>query len=369
MIRHTIHNSYLYSINFFPPKNSGAEMGKPTIAILSYQLWKHPRALKLAHTLAKYGYRVKVWGSRTPVVKGPRIIRNMLNYFIAFFEVASIKSDMYWVENVPDTVYLSLPFLGRKYVYDRRSPWAREVSIEFNASRFILRIIESIERYMMKKALCIVVASTPMKHEYEFGSSVYVVPNYPEKSFIREVKTTIREKLGIPPSTKVFGFVGKLTRIEGADLLVDVAAKLSDIENAELWIIGDGPLGGTIKKISEKFNNVRWFGWINRKDLPPYIASLDYGLVPRHKNPYKVFYNHEGIAKIGEYFAYGKPVIASGIAPSPYYMVVEPEEFAGTVARVARGELEPPKPPRSLLWETLSEAAVKEVVEKCLHKT
>jgi len=343
-------------------------MSKPTITILSYHLWRHTRALKLAYTLAKYGYNVKVWGSRTPINKGPRIIRNILNYLIAFFEVASIKSNIYWVENIPDIVYLSLPLLGRKYVYDRRSPWAREVSIEFNMPHPLLKVIESIERYMMKKALTTIVVSTPMKYEYERYNNVYVIPNYPEKSFVKEVKVTMREKLDIPSNIKIFGFIGKLSRMEGADLLAEVAMKLSDIENVELWIIGDGPLRNMVKRVSEKFDNIKWFGWIDRRNLPPYIASLDYGLVPRHKNPYGIFYNHEGIAKIGEYFAYGKPVIASGIAPSPYYIVVDPEEFADTVVKVAKGKLEPPKPPRNLLWETASEATVKTVIEECLNK-
>ena len=343
-------------------------MFKPTITVLSYHLWRHPRALKIARILAKHGYRVKVWGARAPINRGPRIIRGILNYLLAFLEVTNIKTDIYWVENVPDIIYLPLPLLGRKYVYDRRSPWAKQIPIEFNMLRPLLKIIESIERYMMKNALSTVVVSTPMKYEYEHGSNVHIIPNYPEKSFVREVKVTVREKLDIPSNTKIFGFIGKLSRMEGTDLLVEVAVKLSNIENVELWIIGDGPLRNMVKRISERFSNIRWFGWIDRKNLPSYIASLDYGLVPRHKNPYKVFYNHEGITKIGEYFAYGKPVLASGIAPSPYYMVVDPEEYADTVVKVAKGELEPPKPPRNLFWETFSEATVKAVVEECLDK-
>ncbi len=338
-------------------------MARPTIAVLSYHFWRHPRALKIARSLARRGYRVKVWGSRAPFSRGPRILRGVLNYLLALFEVASLKADIYWVENVPDVIYLPLPLLRRRYIYDRRSPWAKQIPVEINVPRLVVKAADAVERYMAKKAIHIVVVSTPMKLEYSFNKPISVIPNYPERNFARKVETTIREKLGIPPTTKIFGFVGKLSRMEGTDLLVDVAAKLAETENSELWIIGDGPLRKIAEMLAKNYDNVRWFGWVERKSLPPYIASLDYGLVPRHRHPYKVFYNHEGIHKIGEYLAYGKPVIASGIAPSPYYITVEPEEFAETVAKVAKDELKPPTPPRNLYWETVSEPELIRTIE------
>lgn len=342
-------------------------MAKPTIAVLSYRLQRHPRAIKIAHSLARCGYRVKVWGSRAPFTSGPRVLRGMLNYLLALLEVACLKADIYWVENVPDIIYLPLPLLRRLYVYDRRSPWSKQMLLEIHLPRPVLKVIEAIERYMAKKAAHIVVASTPMKFEFDYSKPVTVVPNYPEKSFVRRVEVTVREELGVSRDTKIFGFIGKLSRVEGADLLVDVAARLAETGNSELWIIGDGPLRRVAKMLVEEYGNVRWFGWVERRDLPPYIASLDYGLVPRHKNPYNVFYNHEGIHKIAEYLAYGKPVIASGIAPSPYYITVEPEELAETVAKVARGELNP-RPSKTLYWETAVERKIANIVEMVMRR-
>ena len=336
-------------------------MGKPTIAVLSYHFWKHPRAIKIAQTLTKQGYRVKVWGFEPVFKRGPRVFRGVLNYLLAMLRVARLDADIYWVENIPDIIYLPLPLTGKRYIYDRRSPWAKEISLELSVPKPISKIAEIVERYMVAKATRIAVVSTPMKLEYNYEKPVTVVPNYPEKRFVEEPTITVREELRVPSRTKIFGFIGKLSKVEGTDLLVDVANKLEEIPGTELWIIGDGPLRELAKALAKK-PNVRWFGWIDRKKLPPYIASFDYGLVPRHRHVYRIFYNHEGIQKIGEYFAYGKPVIASGIAPSPYYLVVEPEEFAETVAKVARGELKPPPPPKNLYWETVSEHKIQQIV-------
>ena len=55
-------------------------------------------------------------------------------------------------------------------------------------------------------------------------------------------------------------------------------------------------------------------------------------------------------------------MIACGIAPSPYYLVTEPDNYAETIARVAKGEIEPPKPPHNLTWEKYCEKAIIDVV-------
>lgn len=334
------------------------------MAILSYEIWRHPRALKIAYTLVKHGYRVKLWGARKPVKYGPRFFSAIMNYLLSILEVSSIKADLYWIENIPDIAYISIPLLGKKYVYDRRSPWAKEVQLEFGL-RILPKFIEIIERYMIKKAKYITVVSTPMLYEYEYTKPVTVIPNYPEENFIRKPSRNLRKELGIADSTKIFIFIGKLSRVEGIDLLVEAASRLRNID-AELWIVGDGPARNIVERLVKEQDNVRWFGWIERKFLADYISASNYGLIPRHRTPFSIFYNHEGVMKIGEYFAYGKPVIACGIAPSPYYLVVEPKDFANTVLRVAKGEIKPPSPPSNLLWELYSEKRLLKVIEYIL---
>ncbi len=333
--------------------------------MLSYELEKHPRAIKIAKTLAKHGYRVKLWSARKPFTRGPRILRVIMNYLLAFLEVLNVRADIYWVENIPDVVYLSLPIMRRRYIYDRRSPWTREIEIEFGSKmkRFV-KVFEMVERFLMSRALAISVVSRAMKYEYSFDKPIAVVPNYPEKSFLMNPEENLRQKLGIPENRKIFLYVGKLSIVEGIDILRDAGEKVCNDDSVEIWIVGDGPDRKVIENIIKECNNVRWFGWVPRREIGKYIASADYGLVPRHRTRYRVFYNHEGIQKIGEYFAYGKPVITCGIAPSPFYLNVEPEEFGEAIIKVAKGMLKPPDPPTNLYWESVSEPRLLDLLKQ-----
>ncbi|MEB3798719.1 MAG: glycosyltransferase [Desulfurococcales archaeon] len=333
-------------------------MSKPmniTVVVMSYQAWKHPRAIKIARTLARSGYKVKMWGTRKPFQKGPRIMRGLLNYIFAMIETLTVKGDIYWVENVPDIIYITLPLLHRKYVYDRRSPWAKQLTVEIGLPYKVGRILELVERYLIAKSIAVAVASTPMKYEFKYDASkpLVVIPNYPEKSFYKPNVKPMRETLGIPGTTKIFGFIGKLSKMEGVDLLKDVPRALEGTDS-ELWIIGDGPLSGLVKRMAEKYSNVRWFGWIDRRELPKYLASLNYGLVPRHRNPFHIFYNHEGIHKIGEYLAYKIPVITCGIADSPYYYNTDPALFTDVISKIARDEIRLERPIAGLYWEQIA---------------
>ena len=339
---------------------------KPSIAILSYEAWRHPRALKIARSLMRHGYHVKLWGARKPFKHGPRILRSLMNYLLSIIEVSLLNADLYWIENIPDIIYMTIPFLGKKYIYDRRSPWAKEVQLEFG-SKILYRFIELIERLMIKKAVYVTVASTPLLHEYRYNKPIAVIPNYPEINFKREPSKDLRKELGITNTTKIFTYVGKLSKIEGVDLLLKAANKVRETDS-ELWIVGDGPARNLVKKLSEEQHNVRWFGWVSREFLGDFLAASNYGLVPRHKTKHSVFYNFEGIQKIGEYFIYGKPVIASGIAPSPYYLVVEPEDFPSVLAKVAKGEITPPNPPEGFTWELHSEKIVLTVIREVCEK-
>lgn len=341
---------------------------KATIAIFSYEIWKHPRALKIAKTLVKHGFKVKLWGSRKPLRKGPRVIRGILNYIFAIFEVFTIRATIYWIENVPDIIYLPLFFLKKNIVYDRRSPWAKQVLLE-TKNVLLYKVAEVIERYALKKAEKVVVVSTPMKYEYEKTKEAEVIPNFPEKIFKKKNTEDVRSKLGIGKDVKVFIYIGKLSVTEGAPLLAKAIKRLCNKHSvAEIWIVGDGPARNIIINVSRNCSNIRVFGWVKRSKVIDYIASSNYGLVPRFKNFLSVFYNHEGIHKIGEYLVYGKPVIACGLAPSKYYLNVDPEEFDKTIEKVALEKLKVEAQKRFPLWEEVSENKILKVVNELLEK-
>lgn len=331
------------------------------IFVLSLEIWRHPRSIKIAKTLVRSGYKVKLWGIRKRFNKGPRLIRALLNYALALVEIAIIKADLYWVENVPDIIYIPLAIFRRKYVYDRRSPWYYSVKREIGGS-FLPLIAKIFETVLMSKASYIVCASTSLAMEVEgLGKPVEVIPNYPEKKFSEYATRDVRKELGIPSQRKVLLYVGKLSRTEGVDLLVDVAGVIKDLD-AELWIVGDGPLRTLVKRlVEESSGKVRWFGWVERREVPNYIIASDICIVPRHKTCYSIYYSHEGIHKISECLLLGKPVVACGISPSKYYLLSEPETFPKVIREVMLGNIKPPEPPK-LTWEDFCEEKVLRII-------
>ncbi len=335
-----------------------------TIAVFSYELWRHPRAIKIAKTLTKQGFKIKLWGSRKPIKKGPRLIRGFLNYIFAMFEVMAIKANILWIENVPDIIFLFLFLLkgDKKIIYDRRSPWAKEVKAEFK-SNILYKISEVVERYIIKKASKIVVASSPMRLEYPSLKDAVVIPNFPEKTF---TKNDNKENIESIEGKKIFLYVGKISIVEGAAILIDVAKKLCNRYNnvAELWIVGDGPVGTFVNSIAKKCRNIKFFGWVKREYVPRYIKLADYGLVPRNKNMLSVFFNHEGIHKIGEYISYKKPVMACGVAPSPYYLNVNPSDCSKVIEELIKGNVKVKEPPNIPSWEEYSEKKVAEIINE-----
>jgi len=339
------------------------KFNKPTVVVASLEFHRHPRAQKILKTLAEGGFNVEAWAARDVKIRF-RLLRALIRYFTAMCSLVLKNADIFWIENVPDIVYLPLLLKKSKYVYDRRSPWALEIKSEFKNEIF-KKIAEVIERALMKRASALVAVSKGLACEVSpYDKLVEVIPNYPESSMSNLIVRDLRTEFNISPSTKILIYLGKLSYIEGADLLPKIA-KVLEKEDAELWILGDGPLADIIRKTSEKYVNTRWFGWVPHREVPNYIMASDIGIVPRHKNRYKIMYSYEGIHKISEYFLFGKPVIASEIAPSRYYLVVKEEELPNAVVRAVRNDLILPKPPR-LTWERYCRSKVLDVVEKVL---
>lgn len=335
------------------------------IAILSLYVWKDFRAQKIARSLARYGFKVKLWGLRKRVSRGPRYLRALLNYLLAMVEISLIDADVYWIENVPDIIYLPLLFLGRKYIYDRRSSWYSHIMISFN-NRILSKVAEIIERSLMKRAVIITTDATGLAKEVEpFKKNVYVIPNYPEEEFVRHVSRNLREELKIPKDRKIFLYLATLNKVEGADLLPVIARYIKKL-NAELWIVGNGPLRNLVKKLTQINNKVRWFGWVPREEVPNYIYSSDICLVLLHKTRAYVFHCHEDINKIGEYLIFGKPVIATGLYPSKYYLTVDLKDLKETLEKAANNEIIFPKLPK-LTWEKYSEPIIAEAATKAFE--
>jgi len=339
--------------------------GQPTIVYLHRNPDLHPRTLKIKFTVERNGFKFIVFRPKFKVDLKSRLLSSLINYSVFFLQSLFVRGDILWIANCPDTVGLGPWLTGRKYIYDYRSPWSKDVEIEFGKG-ILSKLAGMIERKVRSRATAVVVVSSQMIKEAEYlGKPVFLVPNYPLRSFVpSKSKESVRCLAGCNLDSKVVLFVGKLSRVEGADKLEKIAEGLVSLTDTKLWIVGDGPLRSDIEKLAGRYpRTVNFFGWIDYKDVPNYIAAADVCIVPTHKTPLREYYNEQGVQKIGEYIALGKPVVACNIAKSGSYILVSEDSLLDGIKKalggnIRRGEVR--------FWESGSEPNLLEAINTIL---
>lgn len=90
-------------------------------------------------------------------------------------------------------------------------------------------------------------------------------------------RVAARDRLGIPPGTRVVATVGRLTAIKRHDLFLDVARVVAQrVETAVFLVAGDGELRASLEARAAALGiagRVRWLGW--RRDLETIYGASD----------------------------------------------------------------------------------------------
>lgn len=329
---------------------------------------KYPRIKKIAYSLRKYGKGVK-FDVMVPkfrfVWRGGRIGRFLfavINYFAVTLQVFFVHADFFWVANCPDILVFPLVLRGKPYILEYRSPWSIEVENEFGSGPWVC-FASFFERFALRHAWIITLTTSRLRVKVrDFRKPVFVIPNYPLKSFgtVTVPKEKFRKYYDCRKDDKVVLFVGKLSRVEGADLLLkiieDVLEKRGDVV---FWIVGGGPLFPFLEKIAQRFSGrIKLFGWQPHNEIPNFIAAADACIAPRHRSHFSAFYNEEGVSKLSEYMFFEKPIVACGVAKSDEYLLVDEDEMVEGVLRALRGGV---RSSRRRTWEGYSEETIFEM--------
>ena len=334
------------------------------ILYVAFDPLKYPRIKKIAHTLRKYkNVTFEVMIPKFRIEKrGERIWRFLiaaLNYPAVLLQVLFVRADMFWVANCPDILVLPLVLRRKKYILEYRSPWAIEVEGEFGGGPWI-RLAAFFERFALQHS-CIVTLTTSrlITRVEEFGKPVFVIPNYPLKTFGAFIvsKGETRKQQHCSEDDKVVLFVGKLSRVEGGDILPKIIEGVLKKDNVIFWIVGGGPLFLSLKKFAQRFpKNVKLFGWQPHEEIPNLIAAADVCIAPRHKSRFSTYYNEEGVSKFSEYMFFQKPIVACGVAESGEYLLVNENEMVNGILMALNGEA---ALPRRRTWEDHCEEKIR----------
>ena len=276
-----------------------------------------------------------------------RVFSALLRYGVYALQESTVSCDVLHIFSSPD--FIHLPSLIRediKLCYDYRSNYAEKLSLEYRAVGGLAALVE---RKLALRADLVLSVNDILASRLKTltGKKVYVVPNYPTKSFRanREREEILRE-LGVDGPIALF--VGGLTYTYDFNLLLKAASELKHIW---FFIIGSGPLWDYLRNKAPP--NMLLLGWKPHHEVPDYINAADVCLAPIKSYTPKPVSNDQDVWKISEYAALGKPIIATGLAPSKQYLLVRGAiEFVQGIIHALRGDVPKPEP---RFWEDLSE--------------
>jgi len=152
-------------------------------------------------------------------------------------------------------------------------------------------------------------AASAVKHTMgDTRTPVAVVANFIDLERFdpdRHDRKTARELLGLPQDRFVVGFVGRLDRAKGADLLVDAAATLPrDAKSWHFYLVGDGPQRRSLADRIGRLGLERTVGIGGlHEDAAAILPAFDVVVVPSRREAF-------GIAAL-EAMRMRVPVIAS----------------------------------------------------------
>jgi glycosyltransferase involved in cell wall biosynthesis len=117
----------------------------------------------------------------------------------------------------------------------------------------------------------------------------------------------VLDELGLTPDAYVIGYVGRLHRCKGIDLLIEAFARVSGVlPDARLVIAGSGPLECTLRGQVRRAGMERRVVFAGRRDDVPRVASaFDVGVIPSRSEAF-------GLVAV-EMMALGVPLIVASV--------------------------------------------------------
>lgn len=293
--------------------------------------------------------------------KFERIVSAVVNYTCFIVQILFANADLYWVTTSPDIFVLPIILKRQNYILEYRGHSGAETKIEFGTLGLFAEILS---RIALKHSKAITLTtSTFIKDLEKFRKKIFVIPNYPQKE---KFKITInadrfRAMHGVKKDEKIVLFVGRLSKGEGLDILPNIIDGLSRLEKIVFWIVGDGPLRSIAMELERTFpQRVRFFGWQPYREIPNFVNSADFCIIPRPQTSFSKYCNEEGVQKISEYMFFRKPIIACGVAPSKEYLLVKQQDMGKGILKAVEGKVPKPTPKT---WEDDCREKVLEVIK------
>lgn len=221
------------------------------------------------------------------------------------------RPDALHLFNVPDIIFHGLGKLKgscyKKLIYDYRSPWGVELQMSFGP--LARPAGEYFERELAGAADVITAVNRPLadkvrSYVHEMDKPLFIVNNYPARSFLQKSKTSCSSDACESPII----FMGRISRQEGIGNLLRL---IRNIPEQPFWIIGDGPFSRWYLRKLPK--NARFFGWQPHNKVAGLISQARICLIPHSESLLTPYATDKSVWKLNEYLLLGKTVVASGV--------------------------------------------------------
>ncbi len=250
----------------------------------------------------------------------------------------------------PDTFALIAAFyklFGKRYVLDHHDLAPELYSSLFGdgGNRLVYRTLLLFEKLSCRLADCVIATNESykaieMQRDRVPEERIHVVRNGPSHDRLRPVEPdpALRAK-----ASTILGYVGAMGPQDGVDYLLRALRFLiHDLGRHDVFcvIVGMGSVLPDLSALAKQLEIDQhvWFtGWVSDEDMVRYLSTVDICVDPDPSNPLN---DRSTMAKIMEYMALGKPIVAfdlpehrfSAQGAAVYAQANDELDFAGQIA-------------------------------------
>ena len=293
-------------------------------------------------------HAIQVYHARMPS-KGRRMIARLGDYlgFHAISTVAGARLggnyEVVLAPSPPLTIGLSAMVLARlrrvPFVYNVQEIYPDiAVSLGMLRNRWLIRLLEGLERFVYAQAQAVVVISESFRKQLLAkgvpAEKLHVIPNFVDVEFVQPGDRTndFSTQHGLD-NRFVVSFAGNLGLTQDLETIVAAARLLRDLPEVRFLIVGDGARRSWLREqlARETLENVQLLPYQPRSVVPLIYASSDLCLVTMKRDTTRDTFP----SKIYTIMAAGRPALVSADADSELAWLIE--EAAVRDGRQSRG--------------------------------
>ncbi|HJN56977.1 MAG TPA: glycosyltransferase family 4 protein [Candidatus Woesearchaeota archaeon] len=250
--------------------------------------------------------------SKTLIRKGIRFIITPISFFSipGFLNTLKkqIKTGNY--DLIVATMDPLVGIIGNYYSKKFNIPWVYDLQDNFEIYHsYKIPFVGSLDRKAVKNADIVLAVSKNLKKYISKIRTrpVHIIENGVNLSLFKKIsKDKARSKLKLPKKAKIIVYVGSISKINGADIMLNVFEEVRK-EMPEAYLLLAGKVS---KNLNIKKENIILMKFKKRDGVALALNASDVAMLPKHVDnfsPYCFPY------KLMEYMACGLPIVATDI--------------------------------------------------------